>query len=297
MYKGLGRSKESEAVRAGLILDANAPLVRHLESLAARNLRPGTIDARFNCVRRLASHIHPVPVLEATHDLILGFLSRPQAAESRATELSHLRGFFRWCFLEDILPNDPTVKLTRPRLPKRRPRPIPSDLLREALRHAPTHRVRPWLLLACYAGLRACEIAQLTSPDLLWSDHPPMILINESKGGHQQAVPFGAELRLQLQDCQLPTSGWLFPRLDGHEGHVAPWIVSGGANRYLHDMGITHTLHSLRHWYGTHAYQASGRDLRQTQELMRHATPSSTALYTFVDPGEGARIIDRLPAL
>jgi len=72
-------------------------------------------------------------------------------------------------------------------------------------------------------------------------------------------------------------------------------MVSRLCNDHLHSIGIPHTLHSLRHRYGTQVYRASGRDLRLTQELMRHKTPVSTALYTWVDPAEGAAVVAKLP--
>ena len=73
--------------------------------------------------------------------------------------------------------------------------------------------------------------------------------------------------------------------------------VSQITNRYLHDIGIAHTLHTLRHWFGTNCYRVSGRDLRATQELMGHESPASTQVYTWVDPGELAEAVGRLPAL
>jgi integrase/recombinase XerC len=72
--------------------------------------------------------------------------------------------------------------------------------------------------------------------------------------------------------------------------------MSKVCNEYLHDMGFSKTLHTLRHWYGTAVYKALGRDLRQTQELMRHQHISSTECDTWVDPGEAAPIVGRLPS-
>lgn len=49
-----------------------------------------------------------------------------------------------------------------------------------------------------------------------------------------------------------------------------------------------------RHRFATAVYQTSGRDLRTTQELMRHATPVSTAIYTWIDPADGAAAVHNL---
>jgi len=71
--------------------------------------------------------------------------------------------------------------------------------------------------------------------------------------------------------------------------------VSKAVNKYLHEVGISHTLHTLRYWFGSNTYRASGRDLRLTQELMRHRSPISTSIYTYVSPGEMVNVVNRLP--
>jgi integrase/recombinase XerD len=110
------------------------------------------------------------------------------------------------------------------------------------------------------------------------------------------AVPLSSSLAAALDSCDLPATDWLFPH-GWQDGPVRPWTVSHQSNAYLHSIGITHTLHTLRHWFGTHTYRATGRDLRMTQELLRHRSPVSTAIYTFSDPGEAAAAVERLPTL
>jgi site-specific recombinase XerD len=73
--------------------------------------------------------------------------------------------------------------------------------------------------------------------------------------------------------------------------------VSSLCNVFLHDLGISHTLHTLRHWFGTQTLRVNGGDLRQTQELMRHQSPVSTAIYTWVDPKAAAVTVAALPVL
>jgi integrase len=192
-----------------------------------------------------------------------------------------------------VIDVDPTLRLHRPKLPRRLPRPMPDADVERALRFAPLPRVRPALYFAAYAGLRAIEIAQLRADDLHWSDR--YVFLRDQKGGGEGTVPLSAPLAEGLATCQLPATGYLFPYLNGQPGHIPPHLLGGAVNRYLHDMGIAHTLHTLRHWYGTQVYRASNHDLRQTQELMRHRTPDTTALYTFVDPDERVSILDRLP--
>lgn len=67
------------------------------------------------------------------------------------------------------------------------------------------------------------------------------------------------------------------------------------ANTYLRSVGVDDTFHSLRHRYGTQVYELSGFDLRLTQELLGHASPATTAIYTKVNARAGAGVALRLP--
>ena len=60
-------------------------------------------------------------------------------------------------------------------------------------------------------------------------------------------------------------------------------------------IGVPATLHQLRHRFGTHAHRHS-RDLRVTQELLRHRSPNSTAIYTFVSSIDTRRAVEALPS-
>ena len=94
---------------------------------------------------------------------------------------------------------------------------------------------------------------------------------------------------------ELPESGWLFPRLDGQPGHVTAGLVSTVANKWLRDNEIGGTLHQFRHWFGTHVHAATG-DLRVTQELTGHASPTTTAGYVAWSQQSGVEAISRLAA-
>ncbi|NBW13048.1 MAG: hypothetical protein EBR82_34015 [Caulobacteraceae bacterium] len=270
-------------------------LDEHITYLRALNRRPGTIAQRRYCLRRLQRFIGK-PLLEMNSADLRQFCEQPHLGpEARAQAVSHVRGFYRWACEEGLLDIDLALKLRRPKRERRLPRPMSDDRAGLALSQAPSP-IREWLYIAAYAGLRACEIAQLRGEDVLMRQRPPMLVIRESKGGDTTAVPLSAIL-LPIM-LGLPSEGWCFPSgARGQLEHVSAGQVSKRANRYLREMGIPDTLHSLRHWFGTNAYRATGRDLRTTQELMRHRSPTSTAIYTFVDPGEAARALDALPPL
>lgn len=273
---------------------AGDPVGRFLDDCRRRNLRPGTITQKRLALRRLDTAVHPTPLLEVSHDQLVAFLDRLDQPESRATETSHLRTFYRWALIEGLVGVDPAARLVRPRVPRRLPRPMPTNDLAVALDTAP-ERVRPWLVLAAYAGLRACEISGLRACDLMWDNDLPLLVVDQGKGGHARAVPMGPVVAEEL--AGLPRAGWLFPRRDGRPGPAPPHLVSKLANQHLRGLGITHTLHTLRHWFATETLRANGGDLRETQELLGHQSPVSTAIYTWTDPRKAAVTVAGLPVV
>lgn len=264
-------------------------LADHLAYLHARNYAESTITQRRYVLGRL-TRTGVDPVHATTADL-LRFLMRLKHAPSRASETAHLRSFYRWAVLENYRDDDPTIRVPKPRLPGWLPHPIGEPDLIRAVNLAPD-RVRPWLFLAAFAGLRACEIAPLRGEDLWWHSDPPIIVVRRGKGGEPDSVPIAPALACELDG--LAQRGWLFPRGDGQGGPLPAHRVSQIANGYLHRIGIAHTLHSLRHRFGTQCLRLSG-NLRHTQSLMRHKSIVSTTIYTLVEKSETAAVVAALP--
>jgi site-specific recombinase XerD len=207
---------------------------------------------------------------------------------ARGRYLSHASNFYRWMIRQRLRDEDPTARLSQPRLQRRLPRPIADRDLIPALLNAPT-RVRPWLLLGLLAGLRACEIAGLRGEDISWDLN--MIVIVEGKGGKQRLLPLHPQLASELD--LLPRQGWLFPHHDHPKRPVKAWNVSHGVNHYLHSIGVEATFHQFRHRFATDVFAAT-KDLRLTQELLGHADPRTTAAYTAWDRGAASAAIERL---
>lgn len=269
----------------------------HLAEMRRRNRRQGTIDQRRRALSRLARHVDPLDLADVTYPILEDYvfdLERGLAAESQATEISHISTFYKWAVDTELLAIDPTARLRRPCIPKRLPKPMAEGDLAVAIDLAP-ERIRPWLLLGAYAGLRCFEISQLRADDLWWDANPPLIIIADSKGGDSTSVPLGDDLALQLRACDLPTRGWLFPRLDGRTGRTMPWRISQLSNQYLRSVGITATMHQTRHRYGTELLKAADGNVRTAQEGLRHASIVSTQRYTFIAPSAVAAAVNRIP--
>ena len=173
-----------------------------------RGLRPSTLYQQGRTLRRLERSIAPMCLGECTLSDLTAFVDRLDLVGSRATEISHIRSFYRWAVLDGKMDTNPAMRLLRPKVPRRLPRPISNEDLAMALTMAPTfeHSI---LMLAAYAGLRACEICQLRARSVLWTNVPRMIVIDEGKGGHEGAVPLHPVLEPVVRS--LPNRGWLYP--------------------------------------------------------------------------------------
>lgn len=253
-------------------------VTRYLDHLRVRNLRYWTIYNRQRALVRLANWAGgPIMYLTETD------LSKWQKQRAREiqpeplrTDTSHLRQFYRWLVRENFRPDDPTMRLDMPRVRRRMPRPIKDKQLIEAIDVADSS-MTAILGLAAFAGLRACEIARLDWSEVGINDKMPSIRVEEGKGGVGRMVPLSGPLKTLL--LQLPARrGPVITRLDGRPGPCMAHRISSRANEFLHDLGITDSLHQCRHRFATTTYQAC-QDIRAVQELLGHASPTTTAIY------------------
>jgi integrase len=270
-------------------------ITRHLAHLRLRGFSETTIYARHRALTRLALAL-PVPLLEAeTGHLMAWRVCLDISPDAVVHYVSHAQQFYAWAVTEGLIAANPAAAVPVPRVGRRLPRPISEADLMAVLDAAPP-RVRLWIVLAAWAGLRACEIAYLRRENILDTARPPVILIagDATKGRTERAVPLSVFVLAEIAAAHLPASGWAFRRRDGQPGPNKPWIVSGLANKCLHDAGIAASLHQLRHRFGSQAYHAS-HDLRAVQELLGHATPRTTAGYAAYDKPEAAAAVEALP--
>jgi len=70
-------------------------------------------------------------------------------------------------------------------------------------------------------------------------------------------------------------------------------MVSQHGSQFFESIGVDCTMHQLRHWFGTKTYREC-QDLRTVQELMGHASPVTTAIYTAISPTRARAAVDAL---
>lgn len=263
---------------------------RYIDSLRNRNYSPNTIYSRGRAIIRFQRAMGIDP-LEATEDQMIGWWTNLRLSpSSRAGELAAIRGYCRFAVKHRLIEADPTRLLDRPKLPRRVPRPIDEVALGLALTHA-LPDVLAILCLAAFCGLRAAEIAALE-----WSDIRKDTLLIHGKGDKERVVPLHLAAKAALDGLPGKRRGPVLRRRDYKGGSVPPHLISQWANRHLHSLGITETLHQLRHRFGTLTYQLSHGDIRMVQDLLGHASPVTTAGYSAWDQSRASLVTRLLPS-
>jgi len=272
----------------------NDPVEHHLRELRLRQ-SAGSVYARQRALIRMQGLL-PCPLLEASREDLLAWREGLQLSPGAISHyVSHAREFYAWAVSAGLVSGNPADELPVPPVPRLLPRPIPEDPLMNAVLLA-ERPIRLMLVLAAWCGLRAKELALLRRACILDRASPPFLMVaaDATKGHHERIVPLCPFVVTELDLFGLPASGVIFTRGDGRPGPNAPWRISQRCNRYLHEQGIPETLHQLRHRFGTETYRAT-RDIRLVQELMGHASPVTTAIYTLVSPAAAAAAVAALP--
>jgi integrase/recombinase XerC len=275
---------------------ATAAFLRHL--VRERNASPHTVRAygedlqQFSSYMREALGREPRPE-DADHVLIRGFLAdlhrRGLKKTSSARKLAGLRTFFRYLCREGRLDRNPARALLSPRLEKRIPSPLEEAQVEVLLdvpgNDAPSVRARAILELLYATGIRCAELVGL---DLGEVDLEARMVRVVGKGRKERIVLFGTRAREALR-AWLGARAGLRPRTDAvfvnlRGGRLSDRSVRALVRRRVDQVALTRRCspHTLRHSFATHLL-ARGADLRAIQELLGHASLSTTQLYTHVD--------------
>lgn len=268
-----------------------------------RNLSPHTIRAYEREVvsfqlfaKAEMSCSSPVAVTPTIVRAYLAHLhSRRLARVSVQRALGALRTYFRLLAREGVVATNPARVVPTPRAPKQLPEMVSTtqvgDLL-DALEDSPAgRRDRAALELLYGSGLRAAELVGLDLDDV---DLGRRLVRVRGKGGKERVVPFGHPAVAAIR-AYLPTrAAWrataavhdasepLFVNQRG--GRLSDRSLRRIVDAAVHHIASIHHLHphTLRHAFATHLLEA-GMDLRAIQELLGHASLSTTQRYTHLD--------------
>lgn len=195
------------------------------------------------------------------------------ATATRANDLANLRSFYKWCQVWEHRTDDPTIRITSPRVENGLPRPLSRDDLHRVLSYLAENGIndlRRAVCLGAYAGLRVSEVAKLMWPDVDLEARRARIL--RSKGNKSRIVAIAPLLVDQL----LPDTG--LNVVTGTEEVFSADQLQRRVNRAIKAAGVDGTFHQLRHRYGTLGYQATG-DLVALAKQMGHSSVVTTAIY------------------
>lgn len=270
---------------------------------AVRRLSPKTLEAYARDLGQflsfLAGHVGGPVALDALRELraadIRAFLASRRGdglgSRSLARALSAEKSFFRFLEREGIVAVEALNLVRTPKLPRSLPKALTVAEAKGAIAATAEMEDTPWIaardmavLALCYgAGLRIAEALSLTRADLEGET-----LRVTGKGNKTRLVPLIAAVRAAIENylalCPFPLERET-PMFRGAKGGVlSPRLIQLRVAQLRGALGLppSATPHALRHSFATHLLGRGG-DLRAIQELLGHASLSTTQIYTAVD--------------
>jgi integrase/recombinase XerD len=275
----------------------------YLHHLAVeRGSAANTLDAYRRDLQRYLEHLTATGLddLGAVREAdVSGFVAAlrsgpaPLAASSASRALAAVRGLHRFAALDGLVADDVARDVTPPDRPVRLPRTLDVDeveqLLAGVVGDGPVAlRDRALLELLYSTGARISEAVGLDADDL---DEPARTVLLRGKGGKDRIVPIGRPALAALDAYRVRAR----PALAARGAGTAALLLNARGAR-LSRQSAWHVLraaadaaglaavvspHTLRHCFATHLL-AGGADVRTVQELLGHASVSTTQVYTHV---------------
>ena len=278
---------------------------RFLGSLQVANVSPHTLRNYGSDLLQFLDYFSPpgesLPEpSDFDHHLIREFLGalfvRGNSNRSVARKLAAVRAFFAFLARERLIESNPARLVATPKLPKTLPT-VPTaeqaNQLVDATGHEGPARDRAILELLYGCGLRVSELVGLNLDDFDWEQRWIRV---RGKGRKERQVPFGAKAAESLEAYLQARAGYDSPALLlNYRGQRLTTrsvgrIVKRYAVQFTGDPSVH--PHTLRHAYATHLL-GDGADLRAIQELLGHASLSTTQKYTQVSLQDLMAVYDK----
>lgn len=227
--------------------------------------------------------------------------SRGVAARSLARSLSAVKTFFRWMAERHDIEPTSVLSTRAPKFQKKLPRPLAEDAAKAVISTIELQAKEDWIAardVAVVTLLYGCGLRISEALGLLGKDAPlPDTLRILGKGGKERVVPVLPAARdavrryTTLCPWDLDDDTPLFRAVRG--GALSPRTIQKVMEATRMQLGLpaTATPHAMRHSFATHLLTAGG-DLRAIQELLGHASLSTTQAYTAVDTARLMEVYD-----
>lgn len=263
-----------------------------------------TVEAYGRDLRALASWLdeHGASIATASHDLLLDWVNEQLVSDrARSTTkraVTSVRNLYRFCLAEGLLSVDPAAELGVPKVPSGVPKALKESEIGELLDAVDgggpsARRDRSMLELLYGSGMRISEMVGLSLPDL---DLDARLVRVFGKGSKERIIPIGAiAFEALVAYLSLEGRGLLEPEswasredseavyLNRRGGRMSRQGAWGIVKKYGAKVGLGAKLspHVLRHSCATHMLD-HGADVRTVQELLGHASVTTTQIYTKV---------------
>jgi integrase/recombinase XerC len=221
-------------------------------------------------------------------------------ARSIARRLSAVRTFLNFLIETGVLKSNAGVHVQAPKAPRRLPPTLDADQVASLLAISGddplTLRDRAILELFYSSGLRLAELVGLNLGDV---DAPDRVVRVVGKGSKARVVPVGKQALAALHDWlavrgELARSGEPALFVGRRGARINPREVQKRVNEWAKRQGAPTRVHPhmLRHSFATHVLESSG-NLRAVQEMLGHASLSTTQIYTHLDFQHLAHVYDQ----
>jgi len=279
----------------------------YLEALQSqRRLSPATLRNYAHAIQLLLSlrQDQPLNSLDtAQARRFVGALhSRGLSPRTLALTLSAWRGFYRWLARHHGFKANPLVGLRAPKAKRTLPKALSVDATQRLLEGeegsaADLLRDRAMFELLYSSGLRLGELVALDVDDGRLDLRHAEVTVT-GKGSKTRTVPVGAKAREAIkqwidkrQGIAAPGEKALFVGARGRR--ISPAVVGARLAAWARRRGLVERVHPhmLRHSFASHVLQSS-QDLRAVQEMLGHASISTTQVYTHLDFQALAKVYD-----
>ena len=267
-----------------------------------KSLSPNSVEAYVRDITKLQQflimqqlHVGPTQVTTPVlHDFLATLQGLGLGATSQARTLSGLKAFFDFLIMEDLLKLDPTDTLEAPKTGRHLPDTLSYPEVEQLLAVIDLStdeglRGRALLEVLYSSGLRVSELCDLRLSNIYVEQGFVKVV---GKGNKERLVPIGREALKHLNFYLSGVRGYLdikggaedFVFLSQRGRPLSRITVFTTLKKLAEQAGLRKTIspHTLRHSFATHLIEG-GADLRAVQEMLGHASITTTEIYTHLD--------------